>query len=85
METGSLAMTEAALAGTDGVTLLCQSQVEVEDHDQQLRILQVLDSDRPRIVGITSRRDWLATAVQAAFIDRLVANGRRQSEKPRAV
>jgi DNA-binding transcriptional LysR family regulator len=81
IETSSLTMTEAALAETDGITLLCQSQVEMEDSNRQLRILRTYDSSGPRTVGIISRRDWLPTPVQGAFIEQLVANGRRRSQK----
>ena len=36
-----------------------------------------LDCQHPRIVGYTTRNDWLPTPVQRAFIDRLVTNSRR--------
>ena len=77
IETSSLSMTKAILAETDCVALLAQSQVAVEDRDHQLRILRVQNADQPRIVGFTSRNDWLPTPIQRAFLDRLIENGHR--------
>ena len=79
IETSSLAMTKAVLTESDCMTLLAQSQVDIEDGDHQLRTLQVQKASQQRIVGVTSRRDWLPTAVQSAFLKRLVADARRQT------
>ena len=79
IETSSLAMTKAVLSESECITLLAQSQVAIEDGNHQLRTLQVQRASQQRIVGFTSRRDWLPTSVQSAFLQRLVANARRQT------
>jgi DNA-binding transcriptional LysR family regulator len=79
IETSSLAMTRAVLAESNSVTLLAQSQITMEHGEHQLRTLQVQTAARPRIVGITTRPDWLPTSVQQSFIDRLVANAKAGS------
>ena len=76
IETSSLTMTRAVLEESNCITLLSQSQFAMESEGERLRILQSQTSDHQRTVGIISRRDWLATAVQSAFLERLIANGR---------
>lgn len=81
IETSSLSMTRAVLTRSDCVTLLAQSQVASEGGDDQLRTLQVQAAERKRIVGVTSRRDWLPTPAQSAFLQHLVTMGRDRAEQ----
>ena len=74
MATSSLAMIKAILVESDSLTLLARSQISIEEGDQSLRILQEEETEPPRVVGITTRQDWLPTPVQDSFIQRLVAN-----------
>jgi DNA-binding transcriptional LysR family regulator len=77
IETSSLAMIRAVLAESDCVALLAQSQVTLEHGAHELSILRAPGAGRARVVGVTSRRDWLPTAVQQTFVERLVAIGDR--------
>lgn len=74
IETSSLTMTKAVLEESDCITLLTQSQFQMETEGEHLRVLQAQPSNYQRTVGIIFRRDWLATAVQNAFLKRLVEN-----------
>jgi len=79
IETSSLTMTMAVLEESNCITLLAQSQFAMEAGDQRLRILQAKANSHRRTVGIICRRDWLATIVQSAFLESLIANGRKHA------
>lgn len=81
MTTSSLAMIKAILVESDSLTLLARSQISMEEGDQSLRILKIEDTTPPRVVGVTTRQDWLPTPVQSAFIQRLIANTREQTDR----
>lgn len=78
IETSSLTMTRAVLEESNCITLLTQSQFAMESGGERLRSLQYQTSNHQRTVGIICRCDWLPTAVQSAFLELLVANGRMQ-------
>ncbi len=71
LETSSLMMMGAILAESRCVTLLSRSQVESETSPRSLAVLPVEVERVDRIVGITTRQDWLPTPIQALFIELL--------------
>jgi LysR family transcriptional regulator of gallate degradation len=69
VETSSLAMMMTMLAQSDCVSLLSRSHVQFGSYRDDVVALDVPTPDKDRIVGFTTRADWLATPVQKAFID----------------
>lgn len=71
IETDSLGAVTSMLAVSDRLSLLPRGYVFGEDRSTQLKILDVPVPHVRRMVGLTTRRDWLPTALHAAFVDRL--------------
>lgn len=71
IETDSLGAVTSLLAVSDRLSLLPRGYVFGEDRSTQLKILDVPVPHVRRMVGLTTRRDWLPTALHAAFVDRL--------------
>ena len=71
IETDSLGAVTSLLAVSDRLSLLPRAYVFGEDRSAQLKILDVAVPHVRRMVGLTTRRDWLPTALHAAFVDRL--------------
>lgn len=71
METSSLAMIMAMLVESDCITLMARSQIRHAYPNNEMVALAVVAPDAGRTVGLTTRADWLPTAVQAAFVDHL--------------
>jgi DNA-binding transcriptional LysR family regulator len=72
IETSSMVTTRDLLMNSDRITLLSKDQVLFEE---QLGILWSLPVELPnaeRVIGYTTRSDWLPTELQRAFILRLV-------------
>ena len=71
VETGSLAVIRGVLLKSDHLALLSAHQIR---YDLEVGFLSVIDYPLPpsqRSVGFTSRRHWLPTRLQAAFLDAL--------------
>jgi DNA-binding transcriptional LysR family regulator len=66
LNTNSPGTTLAALAGTDCVTLMSRLQVLMDGLD--LAILPIAAPGSDRVVGISTRKDWLPTQRQQAFL-----------------
>jgi LysR family transcriptional regulator of gallate degradation len=71
VETSSLSMMMAMLMESDCITLLSRSQIPPAHPGDALVALDVNTPDARRTVGVTVRHDWLATAVQEAFLNQL--------------
>jgi len=71
IETDSLGAVISLLAVSDRLSLLPRGYVFGEDRSSQLKILDVPVPHVRRMVGLTTRRDWLPTALHADFIERL--------------
>ncbi|MCK9914012.1 LysR family transcriptional regulator [Microbacteriaceae bacterium K1510] len=85
IETDSLGAVTSLLAVSDRLSLLPRNYVFGEDRSAQLKILDVPVPHARRMVGLTTRRDWLPTALHAAFVDRLrdVSKVHRASAAPK--
>ena len=66
LETSSLDMAVAALREGDCLTLICKSQLR--DQIDPLLNLGSVDERPVRVVGVTTRRGWLATPIQVAYL-----------------
>ncbi|NVO13542.1 MAG: LysR family transcriptional regulator [Rhodoplanes sp.] len=71
IEADSLGATVSALAASDRISLLPHATVVADDRPDRLAVLDLAIPHPPRIVGLTTRADWLPTAVQADFVNRL--------------
>jgi LysR family transcriptional regulator of gallate degradation len=68
VETSSLAMMIAMLEEDDCISLLSRSHIQYGNYRNDVVALNVTTPEVARTVGFTTRTDWLATQVQAAFI-----------------
>ncbi|HTM78429.1 MAG TPA: LysR family transcriptional regulator [Devosia sp.] len=78
IETSSMVTTRDLLMNSDRITLLSKDQVLFEE---QLGILWSLPMELPnaqRVIGYTTRSDWLPTELQRAFITRLADLAQQQ-------
>nr|WP_284701241.1 LysR family transcriptional regulator [Rhodoplanes tepidamans] len=73
IEADSLGGIVAVLAESDRLSLLPRAGVASEDGPGGLASLDLPIPHPRRVVGLTTRADWLPTAVQAEFLDRLRA------------
>ncbi|NIF92072.1 MULTISPECIES: LysR family transcriptional regulator [unclassified Burkholderia] len=71
VETSSLAMMMAMLVESDCITLLTRSQIREAYPGSGMVELALETPEASRVVGYTTRTDWLATAVQQAFVEQL--------------
>jgi DNA-binding transcriptional LysR family regulator len=71
VETSSLAMMMTMLAESDCVSLLSRSHILFGSYRDDVVPLDVSTPDQDRMVGFTTRADWLATPLQLAFIGHL--------------
>jgi DNA-binding transcriptional LysR family regulator len=80
IEADSLGATVSALAASDRISLLPHATVIADDRPDRLAVLDLDIPHPPRIVGLTTRADWLPTAVQADFLASLRATCAGQAE-----
>lgn len=73
IECSSLVATRGLLMKSDRAALLSVRQARVDIDSGQLAILTDPLPGTARPIGLTHRRDWQPTAVQAAFVDELRA------------
>jgi LysR family transcriptional regulator, regulator for genes of the gallate degradation pathway len=71
IECSSLVATRGLLMKSDRAALLSVRQARVDIDSGQLAILTDPLPGTARPIGLTYRRDWQPTAVQAAFVDEL--------------
>jgi DNA-binding transcriptional LysR family regulator len=71
VETGSLILMRELLAGSDhlGCTSRLQAEAEIGRGLMQALPIELTETSRP--IGVTLRRDWLATPAQQLFLDLL--------------
>jgi LysR family transcriptional regulator, regulator for genes of the gallate degradation pathway len=81
IETNSLGAVISALAVSDRISLLPREYVLVEDRSDLLAVLNVRVPHRPRMVGLTTRLDWLPTAFQSEVISLLRTTSRERGHR----
>ena len=79
VETSSLAMMMAMLEENDCISLLSRSHILYGNYRNEVVALDVPSPKGERVVGYTTRADWLPTAPQREFIDPLQARCRPAS------
>lgn len=73
VETSSLAMMMSMLEESDCISLLSRSHILYGNYRDDVVALDIATPDKDRVVGLTTRTDWLATPLQQAFIEQLRA------------
>lgn len=73
VETSSLAMMMSMLAESDCISLLSRSHIQYGNYRDDVVALRIDPPDKGRVVGLTTRADWLPTPLQQAFVDQLRA------------
>jgi DNA-binding transcriptional LysR family regulator len=73
VETGSLVVSRGLMLRTDCLTLLSTNQVRYEIEAGYLEVIDVEVPDPGRPFGVTLRRNWMPTPMQAAFLAELEA------------
>ena len=76
VETSSLAMMMAMLEENDCISLLSRSHILYGNYRNEVVALDVPSPKGERVVGYTTRADWLPTAPQREFIEQLQARCR---------
>lgn len=76
VETSSLAMMMAMLEENDCISLLSRSHILYGNYRNDVVALKVVPPKAERVVGFTTRSDWLPTQVQQDFIEHLRAQCR---------
>lgn len=71
IECGSVMVIRGVLADSDLLTLLSPDQVALEVRTGTLAILGAAGRPAQRTIGVTTRRDWRPTGVQARFLQLL--------------
>ena len=79
VETSSLAMMMAMLEENDCISLLSRSHILYGNYRNEVVALDVPSPKGERVVGYTTRADWLPTAPQREFIEQLQARCRPAS------
>jgi LysR family transcriptional regulator of gallate degradation len=70
IETSSIPMICALVAGSDRISVLSQNEIELDSRTRLLSVLPV-PIGAPTAKGITMRSDWLPTALHTEFMDLL--------------
>lgn len=73
IETSSLVVLRGLLLKSDRLAILSRRQVTYEERNGLLTALPVSLQDPPRPIGLTLRRNWHPTRLQAAFLETLRA------------
>lgn len=68
LETSSLAMMTSALAESDCLSVLSRSQALTQEFNANITVLPVEMPWPRRLVGTTTRADWLPTRIQRRFL-----------------
>ncbi len=76
VETGSLVVARGLMLRTDCLTLLSEEQVRYEIEAGYLEVIDAEVPDPGRPFGVTLRRNWMPTPMQAAFLAELEAAAR---------
>jgi LysR family transcriptional regulator of gallate degradation len=71
IETNSLGALVADLVASDRISLLPRVAIHSDDREKSLTVLNIPVPHKRRMVGLTTRSDWLATEFQADFLQRL--------------
>ena len=83
LQTSSLGLTRAILSETDRITLLTHHESRAEQDMGLLTVLPVAVPHPGRHVQVTTRTDWLPTAVQVRFLEALHAQAHAGTTKAR--
>ena len=78
VETQSITIIRAILSNSDQLTLLTRYEMQFEERLGALTKLptDALVTEAPAPIGMTTRKDWMPTAVQAAFVEMLRTEAR---------
>jgi molybdate transport repressor ModE-like protein len=76
VETSSLAMMMAMMVENDCISLLSRSHILYGNYRDEVVMLDVPSPKGERVVGFTTRADWLPTPPQREFIEQLQAQCR---------
>ena len=68
VETNSLGALVAILSNSDRISLLPHQYIAFDDHSNLLAVLNMEVAHAVRMVGLTTRADWLPTAFQSEFL-----------------
>jgi len=82
LQTSSLGLTRAILSETDRITLLTHHESRAEQDMGLLTVLPLAVPHPGRHVQVTTRNDWLPTAVQVRFLDALQAHANTRAVRP---
>jgi len=69
IETSSLIATRGLLMESDRLTLLSERQIAVDERAGLLKILPFPLPHTTRSIGVTTRRDWLPSAIHECFLE----------------
>ncbi|HVW56165.1 MAG TPA: LysR family transcriptional regulator [Rhizobiaceae bacterium] len=68
IETSSLIATRGLLMESDRLTLLSERQIAIDEQAELLKVLPFPLPHTTRSIGVTTRRDWLPSAVHKCFL-----------------
>jgi LysR family transcriptional regulator of gallate degradation len=68
IETNSLGTLVAILSNSDRISLLPREYIAFDDQSDLLAVLDMEVAHPPRMVGLTTRADWLPTSFQSEFL-----------------
>jgi DNA-binding transcriptional LysR family regulator len=68
IETNSLGTLVAILSNSDRISLLPREYITFDDHSNLLAVLDMEVAHPLRMVGLTTRADWLPTSFQSEFL-----------------
>jgi DNA-binding transcriptional LysR family regulator len=69
IETSSLIATRGLLVESDRLTLLSERQIAIDQRAELLKVLPFPLPHTTRPIGVTTRRDWLPSAVHQYFLE----------------
>jgi DNA-binding transcriptional LysR family regulator len=84
LQTSSIGLTRALLSETDCITLLTHHESRAEQEMGRLTALPLAVPHPARHVQVTTRTDWLPTAVQVRFLQALQEQARGGTMSPQA-
>ncbi|MBN8607408.1 MAG: LysR family transcriptional regulator [Caulobacterales bacterium] len=81
IESHSLATIRATLYESDRLAILTRMEIAADEKHGLLHALPISNLDPSPVIGVTTRRDWLPTPRQQAFLDLLRSAGKGQTAR----